>query len=139
MIFFIIASSQTYLVIYVYNFTDSAPSLSLTFATLAFHPPDALESASSPTRIVRFGIFLRYTIYEIRETGLWRTRSQPIRTFGEITAHIKILPAHQPYLYQKLSKKATQLRLLGMSYQQIARSLNLNRKTAIKACEYQGR
>ncbi len=69
----------------------------------------------------------------------WRTRSQPIRTFGEISTHIRILPVHQPYLYQKLSKKATQLRLLEMSYQQIAKSLNINRKTATKACEYQGR
>jgi len=47
----------------------------------------------------------------------WRTRLQPIQTAAEITAHIKILPIHQPYLYQKLSQKATQLRLLGMSYQ----------------------
>jgi DNA-binding CsgD family transcriptional regulator len=64
---------------------------------------------------------------------------QPIRTSAEITAHIKILPAQQPYLYQKLSRKVTQLRLLGMSYAQIAKSLNINRKTATKACEYQGR
>jgi len=28
-----------------------------------------------------------------------------------------------PYLYQKLSKKATQLHLLGMSYQQISQKL----------------
>ncbi len=69
----------------------------------------------------------------------WRTQLQPIRTIGEISAHIKIFPVHQPYLYQKLSEKATQLRLLGMSYQEIARSLNINRKTATKACEYQGR
>jgi len=61
---------------------------------------------------------------------------QPIRTFGEITAHIKILPARKPYLYQKLSRKATQLRLLGMSYEQIAKSLNINRKTAVKACKF---
>ena len=66
----------------------------------------------------------------------WRTQLQPIRTFGEITAHIKIFPVHQPYLYQKLSQKATQLRLLGMSYQQIASSLNINRKTAVRACKY---
>jgi len=58
---------------------------------------------------------------------------------AEITAHIKILPAQQPYLYQKLSRKVTQLRLLGMSYEEIATSLHLNRKTTTKACEYQGR
>jgi len=64
---------------------------------------------------------------------------EPIRTIGKISAHIKILPARQPYLYQKLSKKATQLRLLRMSYEEIARNLDINRKTATKACEYQGR
>jgi len=69
----------------------------------------------------------------------WRTQLQPIRTIGEISAHIKILPVHQPYLYQKLSKKATQLRLLGMSYREIAKSLNINKKTATKACKYEGR
>jgi len=86
-----------------------------------------------------FASFL--AIYDIRNTiyDLWRARSQPIRTFGEITAHIKILPVHQPYLYQKLSQKATQLRLLGMSYQQIAKSLNITKKTAIRACQYGGR
>jgi len=66
----------------------------------------------------------------------WRTQLQPIRTSGEITAHIKILPVHQPYLYQKLSKKATELRLLGMTYEQIAKSLHINRKTVTKACRY---
>jgi len=70
---------------------------------------------------------------------VWRTQLQPIRTIGEITAHIKIFPVHQPYLYQKLSKKATQLRLLGMSYGEIAENLNINRKTATKACKYEGR
>jgi len=70
---------------------------------------------------------------------VWRTQLQPIRTIGEITAHIKILPVQQPYLYQKLSKKATQLRLLGMSYGEIAENLNINRKTATKACKYEGR
>jgi len=69
----------------------------------------------------------------------WRTQLQPIRTASEITAHIKILPARQPYLYQKLPPKATQLHLLGMSYQQIAKSLHINRKTATKACRYKGR
>jgi hypothetical protein len=92
---------------------------SLPFAMLTFLPLEAFGLASNPTDIKS-----------------WRTRSQPIRTFGEITAHIKILPAHQPYLYQKLSQKATQLRLLGMTYQQIAKSLKVNKRTAIRACKY---
>jgi len=47
--------------------------------------------------------------------------------------------SRHPYLYQKLSKKATQLRLLGMTYGQIARSLHINRKTATKACKCEGK
>jgi len=69
----------------------------------------------------------------------WRTQLQPIRTIGEITAHIKMLPARQLYLYQKLSQKATQLHLLGMTFEQIAKSLNINKKTATKACRYKRR
>jgi len=112
---------------------------SLPFARLIFPRLVALNSASSPTRIMCFKIFLRFTRYEQRDTNFWRTQLQPIRTIGEITTHIKVLPAQQPYLYQKLSKKATQLRLLGMTYGQISRSLHINRKTATKACKYQGR
>ena len=67
----------------------------------------------------------------MRSTGLrappdiknWRTQLQPIRTTAEITAHIQILPASQPYLYQKLSRKAIQMRLLGMSYRQTSQKL----------------
>ena len=87
-------------------------------------------------------ITIAYTLVDIKSAKRfdnWRTQLQPIRTFGEIIAHIKILPVQQPYLYQKLSKKATELRLLGMSYGEIARSLHINRKTATKACEYQGK
>ena len=51
-----------------------------------------------------------------------RTQLQPIRTATEMTAHIEILPVRRPYLYQKLSRKATQLRLLGMSYKEIAKT-----------------
>ena len=69
----------------------------------------------------------------------WQTQLQPIRTFDEITAHIKILPARQPYLYQELSKKATQLHLLGMTYGEIAKSLHINKKTPIKARRYERR
>jgi len=50
---------------------------------------------------------------------------QPIQTISEISAHIKILPARQIPLYQKISLKAKQLHNLGMSYQEIAKSLNV--------------
>ena len=60
---------------------------------------------------------------------------QPIRTEAEIMAQIKICPVHHTYLYQKFSQKAKELRLLGMSYEQIAKSLNVSKKTAINACK----
>ncbi len=100
---------------------------------------DAFGLASSPTRIVSLGIFLRFTRYEQRDTNFWRTHLQPIRTIGEITTHIKIFPVHQPYLYQKLSKKATKLHLLGMSYKEIAKSLSIGRNTAIRACKFKNK
>ena len=62
---------------------------------------------------------------------------QPIRTAAEITAQIKICPVRRAYMYQKFSQKAKELRLLGMSYEQIAKSLNISKKTAINACKYE--
>ncbi|GAH05316.1 unnamed protein product [marine sediment metagenome] len=61
---------------------------------------------------------------------------QPIRTISEISAHIKILPVRQISLYQKISIKAKRLRSLGMSYQQIAESLNTSEATIVRACKY---
>ena len=63
----------------------------------------------------------------------WWSRSRPIRTTAEIQAHIKILPAKSPYLYQKLARKATELHLLGLSYTKIGKILGIDHKTAIKA------
>jgi hypothetical protein len=67
----------------------------------------------------------------------WRTRLQPIRTASEITAQIKIYPIRRVYLYQNCSQKAKELRLLGMSYEQIAKSLNISKKTAINTCKHE--
>jgi len=61
---------------------------------------------------------------------------QPIRTAAEITAQIKIYPVRRIYLYQKYSQKAKELRLLGMSYEQIAKTLYISKKTAISAFKY---
>jgi hypothetical protein len=66
----------------------------------------------------------------------WRTRLQPIRTASEITAQIKICPVRRVYFYQKFSLKAKELRLLGMSYEQIAKGLNISKNTAINAYKY---
>ena len=66
----------------------------------------------------------------------WRTQLQPIRTAAEITAQIKIYPVRRVYMYQKYSQKAKTLRLLGMSYQQIAKNLSVSRKTVINAYKH---
>lgn len=60
---------------------------------------------------------------------------QPIRTASEITANIIIQPLQRIPLYQKLAKKITELRLLGMTYKEIAKSLNVAEKAVIKACK----
>ncbi|MCK5160157.1 MAG: hypothetical protein KAQ99_01160, partial [Candidatus Aureabacteria bacterium] len=57
----------------------------------------------------------------------------PIRTFSEITACIKILPVEPLPLYRKLAQKTTELRLLGMTYPQIAKALNVSIKTVERA------
>jgi len=66
---------------------------------------------------------------------LLRTRLQPIRTAGEITATIRVQPVQSIYLYQKLSQKARELFLLGMSYNKIAKTLKVSKNTIIKACK----
>jgi DNA-binding CsgD family transcriptional regulator len=61
---------------------------------------------------------------------------QPIRTAAEITARIKIFPVRRAYMYQKFSQRAKELRLLGMSYQEIAKSLDISKKTVINAYKH---
>ena len=63
----------------------------------------------------------------------WWTRLQPIRTVGEMTARIPIKPTQQVPLYQRISRKVSQLHLLGMSYKQIGQALNVSPSLARKA------
>jgi transposase len=56
---------------------------------------------------------------------------------SEISASIKILPVVQVPLYQKIAQKATKLRLLGMGYKDIAKSLNVSKATIIRALIWQ--
>jgi len=73
-----------------------------------------------------------------RRKGLpknWRTRLQPIRTASEIQIKIIIEQLQRTYLYQKYTQKATELRLLGISFNQIAKILNITKRTAINACK----
>ena len=82
---------------------------------------------------------LSFLLYKGSNWYHWRTRTQPIRTISEISAHIKILPARQIPLYQKLFIKAKQLKSLGMSYQEIAKSLNVSRTTIVRACKFKNK
>jgi len=66
-----------------------------------------------------------------------RTRLQPIRTAAQITASIEIPPVKQLSLYQKLSRKATQLRLLGLYIKEIAKRLSVSRGTVENALKWE--
>jgi hypothetical protein len=46
------------------------------------------------------------------------------------------LPVKQIPLYQKLSVKVKQFRILGMSFNEIAKILNTNETTILRACKY---
>ena len=61
---------------------------------------------------------------------------QPIRTISEMPAHINILPVFQIPLYKKLSTRVRQLRILGMSYEKIARELDISESTVLRAIKY---
>ena len=61
---------------------------------------------------------------------------QPIRTASEITAKIIIQPLQRTPLYQRLAKKITELRLLGMPRKDITKSLNISKGTVTKACMF---
>jgi len=64
---------------------------------------------------------------------------QPIRTASEIQAKIIIQPLERIPLYQKLAQKVKELRLLSMPYKEIVKALNINKKTAVKACRYKSK
>ena len=66
----------------------------------------------------------------------WWTRLRPIRTAGEFDLKIVIEPEILIPIYQKLSDKVKQLHVLGMSMPEIAKSLNIDPKTALRAYQH---
>jgi DNA-binding NarL/FixJ family response regulator len=62
-----------------------------------------------------------------------RSQCERIRTAGEIKANIILPSLDNVALYHKIREKVASLRALGMSFGAIAKSLNLNEKTARKA------
>jgi hypothetical protein len=68
---------------------------------------------------------------EITEVRKW-TRSQPIRTAGQIPVQFSLLEAQAPFAYQRIAAEATRLRQLGMSALGIAKALGVTDKTVLK-------
>jgi ribosome-binding protein aMBF1 (putative translation factor) len=62
----------------------------------------------------------------------WWTRSQRIRTAGEIPFRAVLLEAVVP-AYLRIAREARTLRALGLSYARIARELKITDKTVAKA------
>jgi hypothetical protein len=65
--------------------------------------------------------------------GQERTRRGPIRTESLISVEIKITLNETIPVYQKLAGKIKELKVLGMSNEEIALRLKINRKTVGKA------
>jgi len=66
----------------------------------------------------------------------WWTRSQRIRTFGEIPFEVALLEAEERPVYQRIAGDVEQLRKLGMNCPQIARRLQIDPKTVAKAISW---
>lgn len=62
----------------------------------------------------------------------WWTRLQPIRTPSEIDYEFYIFTA-EPFLYQKIAKRAHQMKQLGMTNREIAQALSVDLKTVKRA------
>jgi hypothetical protein len=73
---------------------------------------------------------------ELYENALWWTRSQRIRTLGEMLFDVPLIDTVDRPLYQKIAEEATHLQRLGLNYAQIARHLKVDDKTVAKALHW---
>jgi hypothetical protein len=67
---------------------------------------------------------------------IWWTRSQRIRTEGEITFEIAILNSTPAPLYQKIAKEVSDLHQLGLNNVCIAKYLGVDDKIVAKALRW---
>jgi integrase len=72
---------------------------------------------------------------EGRRLAEW-TRSQPIRTAGEIPLRVPLLRTATPFAYQRVAARAVTLHRLGMSGLAIARYVGVSDKTVAKALRW---
>jgi hypothetical protein len=63
----------------------------------------------------------------------WWTRSQSIRTLGEVVFEVALLEVEEQPLYQRIAEEALHLHRLGLNYARIARLLGVDAKTVAKA------
>ncbi len=66
----------------------------------------------------------------------WWTRSQSIRTEGEVPFEVTLFFQTEPPTYQKVADKAMHLSQLGMNPNRIAIALNVARSTVVRALRW---
>jgi len=66
----------------------------------------------------------------------WWTRSQRIRTEGEVPFEVALFFQTEPPTYQKVADKVTHLSQLGMNPNRIAIRLGIDRTTVIRALRW---
>ena len=66
----------------------------------------------------------------------WWTRSQRIRTFGEIPFEVALLEAEEQPVYQRIAGDVAKLAKLGMRNAAVARRLGVDPKTVSKSMEW---
>ena len=68
--------------------------------------------------------------------GGWWTRSQSIRTEGEVPFEAALLEAEERPMYQRIAEEAAHLRRLGMNLNRIAGYLGVDRTTVTRALRW---
>ena len=69
-------------------------------------------------------------------TTRWRTRSQRIRTEGEVPFEVVLVDAEKRSVYQRVAEEAEHLRRLGLSNSKIAQHFRVDDKTVAKAIRW---
>ena len=66
----------------------------------------------------------------------WWTRSQRIRTEGEVPFEAALMVTEELPMYQRIAEEAEHLRLLGLNDSQVAQHLGVDSKTVAKAIRW---
>jgi len=66
----------------------------------------------------------------------WWTRSQRIRTEGEVPFETALFETNEPPVFQKIAMDSLHLRQLGLNPNQIAKHLAVDRTTVVRAIQW---